>query len=323
MSVLKPEAPEPSAKRLVVYAAAAKTVHFVVMATSTLIVSPLLLRHLGMARYGSWALIAQLTGYYGLLDWGLRGAVSYFVAKDLPKKRFAELNAVISSAFYALVLVGGAAICIGVGLAFILERIFNLSGTSPTEVRSAFMVVTFTVACSLPVETFMAIVNGRKRLYVLAAAESVAQVSTAVAIVVMISRGGGLVHLALIQAATRLALWTVTVVIARRLLPTLRLSIGSINRTALKEVASYGSRNFVINLATFVVNRLDLVVVGAFVNVTMVTRYAIAQTLVDYASGAVVNITQSFTPHFTHAQSEGASGDIKRFYVRGSRLSGT
>jgi O-antigen/teichoic acid export membrane protein len=220
------------------------------------------------------------------------------------------------------VLVGGAAICIGVGLAFVLERIFNLSGTSPTEVRSAFVIVTFTVACSLPVETFMAIVNGRKRLYVLAAAESLAQISTAFAIVVMISRGGGLVQLALIQAVTRLALWTVTIVIARRLLPTLRLSVGSINRAALKEVASYGSRNFVINLASFVVNRLDLVVVGAFVNVTMVTRYAIAQTLVDYASGAVVNITQSFTPHFTHAQSEGASGDIKRFYVRGSRLSG-
>jgi O-antigen/teichoic acid export membrane protein len=319
----RPEVREPSAKRLVVYAMAAKTLNFLIMAGSTLIVSPLLLRHLGLAKYGSWALIAQLTGYYGLLDWGLRGAVSYFVAAYYPKERFRELNSIISAAFYALVVVGGIAIAIGLGLAFMLEKIFNLSGTNPVEVRSAFVVVTLTVACSLPFEGFFAVVYGRKRPYLLAAADSIAQVLSATAIVAVVSRGGGLVPLAIIQALSRLGTWAVATWNARRLLPTLRLSIGLIDKAAVKEVAHYGSRNFFINLAQFVVNRVDLVVVGAVLDVTMVTRYAIGQTLVEYASVAVSNVTQAFTPHFAHAHGEGASSDIRRYYVRGAQLSGT
>src|SRR5580698_9483831 len=44
-------------------------------------VSPYVVHHLGDTGYGVWTVILSLTGYLGLLDLGVRGAVTRYVAK--------------------------------------------------------------------------------------------------------------------------------------------------------------------------------------------------------------------------------------------------
>src|SRR6476646_5335545 len=44
-------------------------------------VSPYVIHHLGDTGYGVWTVILSLTGYLGLLDLGVRGAVTRYVAK--------------------------------------------------------------------------------------------------------------------------------------------------------------------------------------------------------------------------------------------------
>ena len=43
--------------------------------------SPYVVRHLGNTVYGVWTLILSLTGYLGLLDLGVRGAVTRYIAR--------------------------------------------------------------------------------------------------------------------------------------------------------------------------------------------------------------------------------------------------
>jgi O-antigen/teichoic acid export membrane protein len=321
-SAPNPPSEEPSTKRLVFYTASARSVNFLATIALTLVVSPLLLHALGTARYGSWALIAQLTGYYGLLDWGVRAAVGYFVAALIPKAKLLELNSIISTALAFLVAVAVVVVGLGIGLAVYLERVFNLAGSDPREVRRAFVVVTIAVACSLPFEAFAAVVNGCRRAYLTTGADTVTRVLSAVATVVWLLHGGGLVGLAVIQLLSRAVVWMVTVWNARRLLPTLKVTPQAIGREAARELAGYGARTFLINAAGLIIYRLDLVVVAAFLDLSLVTRYTIGQTLVDYASNAVLNVTQSFTPHFTHTHERDGLAAVRQMYLQGARISG-
>ncbi len=43
--------------------------------------SPFVVHHLGNLAYGVWVIIASLVSYMGLMDLGLRGAVTRYVSK--------------------------------------------------------------------------------------------------------------------------------------------------------------------------------------------------------------------------------------------------
>jgi len=59
---------------------------------STLLLSPFILRQLGDARYGVWAVVGEVLAYYGLLDFGIRTALNYFVGRALARREAAELS---------------------------------------------------------------------------------------------------------------------------------------------------------------------------------------------------------------------------------------
>jgi len=44
--------------------------------------SPLIVHHLGASAYGVWTLLVTLTAYLGLLDLGIRSAVTRYVARS-------------------------------------------------------------------------------------------------------------------------------------------------------------------------------------------------------------------------------------------------
>src|SRR5262249_52337937 len=65
-------------------------------------VSPFLVRTLDEAGYGLWVLIASLSGYFGLLDLGVRGSVGRNMAFYRAREDRANVNAVLNTALVLL-----------------------------------------------------------------------------------------------------------------------------------------------------------------------------------------------------------------------------
>lgn len=301
------------------WTAMSSTLLFVVSVISTFFLSPYLIGTLGDARYGTWTLVAQMTGYYALLDFGTRGAVGYFVASLGAKGRTDELSSVVSTAFFTLLGIGAIVAALGGVLAFYLPGLFNVPAEFEREARNAMLVLVTTVAVTLPFDVWNATVNGCRRGYIVTLTETVMRVVTSIAIAIVLFAGGGLVALALTQLGGKMVVWTVTFRATRKLIPTLRVRASSWSKTSLKRIAGYGGGNFVINICLMVINRMDLLVVGAVLGVRHVTFYTIGQMLVTYASGAVSNITRAFTMHFAHLHSSGEHERLRRLYLDGVR----
>src|SRR5258708_17822696 len=60
--------------------------------------APYVVWHLGNSAYGVWCLIVSLTGYLGLFDLGLRGAVTRYVARFHAQSTHNSCTEVSSSA---------------------------------------------------------------------------------------------------------------------------------------------------------------------------------------------------------------------------------
>lgn len=67
---------------------------------------PLLIRDLGLDRFGVLALAWMLVGYFGLFDLGIGRAVTQFVARALGERRDAEIPLIVSTALGALAVLG-------------------------------------------------------------------------------------------------------------------------------------------------------------------------------------------------------------------------
>ncbi|NNG16775.1 MAG: oligosaccharide flippase family protein, partial [Gemmatimonadales bacterium] len=79
--------------------------------------SPFVVRSLGDNAYGAWVLLSSLVGYMGLLDLGVRGAVTRYIAKFHAENNHQQSSRLATSAFIIFCIAGLLAILLAVLLA--------------------------------------------------------------------------------------------------------------------------------------------------------------------------------------------------------------
>ena len=83
---------------------------FAFSAVISFFLSPIVVHKLGDAAYGAWALLVALAGYLGLLDLGVRSAVTRFVARLHATAAHEEASRIASAALAIFTIAGVAAI---------------------------------------------------------------------------------------------------------------------------------------------------------------------------------------------------------------------
>src|SRR5690606_1767911 len=74
--------------------------------TITFIMTPILVTNLGSYAYGLWEMLGAIVGYMGLLDLGIKPAISRFAAKYKAEKGADNLRFLYSSAFLFMGVIG-------------------------------------------------------------------------------------------------------------------------------------------------------------------------------------------------------------------------
>src|SRR5262252_10933605 len=76
------------------------------------VVSPIIVRSLGETQYGAWALLVAMVGYLGLLDLGVRSAVTRYVAQFHASGRHDSANLLYAAALRIFAIAGMVALLI-------------------------------------------------------------------------------------------------------------------------------------------------------------------------------------------------------------------
>jgi O-antigen/teichoic acid export membrane protein len=286
----------------------------------TFVLSPYIIRHLGDARYGAWALIAEMLGYYGLLDLGIRGAVTFHVATYLAREQIEQTAHLIASAFWTLALLGAVAAAGGVGLAFAFPHLFVKGDVDASEILVAMTILACTIGATLPMEVFSASLVAQQRLDIVNGVDMASRILVAVGIYAVLGAGGGLIALSALQAGGKALNWLCLYVLLKRRLPGVSLRPALFRRSELKALTNIGSKTFAINIAQTVLHRTDLVLIAMFMEVRWVTFYTLGRMLIVYTENAVFEITRAYTPRLTELYAKESRAVLNELYYSGTRF---
>ena len=274
-----------------------------------LVTTPILTRHLGTEAFGIWIFVGSSIAYVQLLDLGLGGAVVTAMARLSAAGDDAALERALNTSFFILLVLGLVAMGIcGLAAAF-LPALLHLHASLAGDARVLFLLLGFDVALSIPMDTFGCGLVALQRFDLLNASLIGVALGQAVAWVVVLLSGGGLVPLGIVTVAISLLGQAVRVLMLRRLLPTVSIAPSRFDRSQLRELASSAGW---FSLGDLIDNFLDqavVLVLGLARNVASAGFFTVADKLATFGTRMGTPVSQ---PLFPYAAALAGQGDDRR-----------
>ena len=285
-----------------------------------LVVLPYNVSHLGSAAYGLWMLAANITQYFGVLDLGYGGAVVKFVAEHRAKKDARALNEILSTMFF--VFSGIGILCYGVALAIaaLMPHIFNIDPAQVHTGRTVLLIIALQLAFFFPFSVFGGVINGFEKYYINNIVGTVSNVLVAIANVLVLWLGYGLIELVSVTTALRVLPFLIYRRNAYAVFPELRIRREYFRRDRLRDLTGFSVYLAVIDWAARLTYTTDSFYLGAFMNMTAVGVYAVAQRLSD-ALLRVTNQLHTFLfPTVVHRAVDGGIEGQQSLMVKATRF---
>jgi O-antigen/teichoic acid export membrane protein len=282
--------------------------------------SPFILHKLGDEGFSLWVLVFAFTGYFGLLDLGIRSSIVKYTAKFMATGDTDRLSRYLSTsmAFYAAI---GVVILFATTAGYVyLDVLFRIpAGLLPTA-RMLLLLSGTGIAITFPLTVFAGALEGLQKFSWLQLSQIAITLLRAVLMVVALLNGGGLLAVGTITVAMNLIGYLIFTCIALYALP-VALSARLVEWSAFREMAGYGVFAFAILAAEKLRFQSDAMVIGAFVSTAAIASFSIAARLVEYSSHAVRSMSQIFTPMSSQFDAAGDLARLQRIFVAGNRAS--
>lgn len=292
---------------------------FVVNLAVAFLLSPFLVNKLGAAAYGLWVILNQFTGYMSILDLGVRSAVTKHVAAYHGGDDIAGLNRIVSSAVSIYACVSVCVLFITAAAVVWLPALFSLRGDDVRDARIVIAIGGLTVAQAFVFNVYYGVLMGIQRYDLFNRLAVVYAVGKAIAIVILLRRGHGIVALAVLQGLTSVANNLSAAWYCRRELPDLRVGLVGRRNGAYAEVFHYSTASFFVAVSQKIIYQADVFVVGTFAGPAAVTIFSIPGTLIDYLRRIIIAMTETFVPLTSQLKAASGMDQIRSLALRGTR----
>jgi len=298
------------------------TAMLVAIATG-LVVTPLIISHLGKPLYGAWSLVLTIVGYSALLNVGVTPAISHYVAIYRGQKDTAAMAGVISNGLILLALlcalvVGGAWLA-----AEPVSELLDPSGQMRQTFATMLRLGGLGAACSFLGVYFMSILQAYELFLPNNAVVAFYHVYRTVAIAVVLGLGHGPIGLMAAHISAEALKALLHAVLCYRLLPHLRPDWRAFSpRTGLMLI-SFGALSTLLSVGDLLRFQLDQAVIGKFLDFTQIAIYAVAAMLVRYMLRIVGAFVDVLTPRLTSLTGGGHAAMTTELFLRSLTISST
>jgi O-antigen/teichoic acid export membrane protein len=293
---------------------------YVAAMVTALLLAPFVIHRLGDSAYGVWVLASEIAGYSAVFDLGVRGAVDHYVARYSSTGESERLRRSLAAASWLLTLLGTAMLAAGLVLAVNFPSLFSTPGVGSNQIRVAAVLLAIAAGVGLRMDLYISILYGYRRLDLSNAAEIFPRVVAAVSTAAAVATGWGLIGVSVAHLAGRVCSWILRVQFVSRLQTGIPIRWRYRDKTAVRELLDYGGKALIVYIAWLLINRVDVLVVGATLGSAQVTFYSVGGSVVQYACAAVAAVAVSITPQLTRLHARGELLELRRIYVKSSRL---
>jgi O-antigen/teichoic acid export membrane protein len=299
---------------------ASNWIGFAVNAGVTLLLTPFVLHHLGETRYGVWIFTSSIIGYYGLLDFGLRGTVNQYMTRYIAVRDFESASEYMSTAVAMLSSIGTLCLAFSVAAAWIAPQVWSFPPALRQEAFWCILVVGVTASLEFVFFPFMAIFTAMQRFDLANLIGVGTRLLTASGIYAALEMGYGLVGISLAGCGGALLDYLIRWRVACRLAPELEISLWRARSARLREMASFAAWTFLMSVNTCIYLYLQPLLIGALLPIAAVGYYALATGLSRQIDAALKPIGHVIYPAAAELHANGDHAALERLYHAGSRL---
>ncbi|KPQ30445.1 MAG: Membrane protein involved in the export of O-antigen and teichoic acid [Marinobacter excellens HL-55] len=286
----------------------------------TFIMTPVFVHNLGKYDYGLWEMIGAVIGYMGILDLGLRPAISRYAARHLAEEDEVALQSVYVSAFAFMAIVG-----VLLFLFFFLWGIWFSGSLSPagdsSQKYTLFLIIIGAyLFISFPGYVAESYLEGFQKYYLKNNITIVNSIIGSTLLYTFITPENGLLLLAAINGiGISIKYFLFMWILSRPAYGAIKAQAGNYSWVRLKELVVFGFKSFVQGIATRIENATDVLVIGLIMGPAMVPFYSIPANLAQQIRTMGWTLTHAFMPLFSGLSAKAEDDMIRRVFVMSSR----
>jgi O-antigen/teichoic acid export membrane protein len=264
--------------------AAANYGKMLVQIAAVFVLTPYIIARIGTNDFGLWNLVIATLGFLSLLDLGFGTGVVKYVAEchgsgDIHRRN--RILSTLAAVYLAIAVLSG--VCIAV-LSVFFTPLFSIPAAQQEKTTALLWILAVRfVLLALPLGLFRNALFGEQKVYLINIIQVVTTVAYAAGTWLALQQGYGVVALAWVNLAAMLLEYLGYVWFAYRRMHGLRLSHRLLDRSLLKETASFSSAQFLINIGALVLLKTDPIIVKAFLPLSAVAIYAVALKVAENA----------------------------------------
>lgn len=286
-----------------------------------LFLTPFIISHLGKSGYGIWVLVGSFTGYYGLLNLGVKSAVTRYIARYSAQNDTKNLNEVINTALLMFCITCFLAIVISFLIAGPLARFFKVAPEHFREFKYVVWVLGISTGLSFPCGVFSTMITARERYVALNVVNIAAALLRAGLMVVILLSGHGLAGIACSALAATVVSTVSFIVLSRRIVPEFKFQLSNANLATFRMILVFGGFTTIIAIGDILRLKIDSVVIGRMIGIDEVGIYGVAALFVGYMLALVTSGTSVLTPRFAALDGADNHQELRNIFLRSLSVS--
>jgi len=293
----------------------------VVKVTLTFIMTPLFVRNLGNYDYGLWEMVGAILGYMGMLDLGIKPAISVYAARFRAKDDPDSLQTVYTSTFIFMVGIGVLVALILAGWGLLFSGKMAPEGEQSIKYLLLMLILAGQMLIVFPGYVAESFLEGFQKYYVKNNITIINSLIGAVVFISFVTPDNALLLLAGINGiGLGIKYILFFILLARPNHGAVILKASRFNPTLLAEMLRFSLKSFIQGLSTRMESFTDTIVIGSFLGPASVPFYSIPQNLVRNIQMLGWTLSHAFMPLFSDLAARSRVDEIKSIYLVASKL---
>ncbi|HZR67189.1 MAG TPA: flippase [Terriglobales bacterium] len=235
---------------------------------------PILVRHIGVDRYGVLSISWMLIGYFSLFDFGVGRALTKFVADRLGTNTEHELPSLIWTSLALMLLLGIiGGICMAALSPWLVARVLRIPPYLHYETLHTFYLLSFGTPFVITTTGFRGILEAQQRFGIVNAIRIPMGAFTFAGPLLVIPFSNHLVPIVALLLIGRVLLCVVYGLACLHSMPSL-LTGFALRAAIIRPVLSFGSWVTVSNVVSPLMQSMDRFLIGALLSVSAVAYYS-------------------------------------------------
>jgi O-antigen/teichoic acid export membrane protein len=285
----------------------------------SILLTPFMIRQLGVQAYGAWALALTLTffgGYAAFTDLGVEGAAVRYVAEARSRGDAEGVNRTVST---ALAFFTGIALLLTpvlVALAFWLPGVFGIGAPYQQAATYCFLFLALQLMFDLPARALFAGLEGAQHFTAYQAVLLLRSLLQTVLFIGVLVANLGIGSLGAASLVSSGVMLLTLAVVTPRMIPGLRVSPRYLSRETLRHLFGFGGGLFGLRVIGTIYRQMDRIIIGVAVGASAVTVYEVANQL-HLAAALVQSVAVSaLMPATAYLRAQRSL--LRDMYLRGS-----